>query len=371
MKKLVAQKKHAFLYLIILAAFTMDFLPCNAQYGKIEKEQTPVINEHSIENETPTVNFPANEQEENKVNEEKKSEVPALVYDLPFAPGIVHQFLLDNIEFKSTGIFRLNRVSVAYVPERDETGEKADYIRFLRLHTKLKKDGAEIFDKYYQLYQKNKVAARFMFARNPKKENVANSDNSLEAGNYELEFYFDNKLFAKFPFEIMALKDEDPNATGKQKTFIKGMWDDYGYLNWKQNATKGKQPTLKWSIYYQIADLNTDKEYSEVYCEMYKNNEYFATTGKKSNKIVLEGNWKRTDYSFYLTGREERADPRLILTKGQLEDAKYEVRDYGYGSEKINIFKFEVIDGEIVPDKQEGSALTIEGLEKVFWLKKQ
>ncbi|MBQ4819863.1 hypothetical protein [Aquimarina sp. MMG016] len=369
-------------FLLLMALAFMTTGVSNAQFGKLLKKKNK---SSKVDKSDP--NYDPNR----KI---LITDVPALKYDKPFPPAVMYRSFMKHIDFTSDGYLDLDYVSIGFPPKQDVDGnpekyngrkasggggimggtqKRDDYYRF---HLRLIKEGKEVYDVCYKAQYNNELYIKFErvdFALSDRDGSSEEpySKRKLENGKYTFEFYFDDKMFSRIPFEVVSIKNDDPYAKVAEKKFIRGVWNDYGYFDWEKNTDN---PRIYWNIYAQVEELLNSK-YKEVpmYCDVYKNGKYFATSGRvdqydNPSKEKLENTWDLYRYSLMLKGKKSGD----YVRQNDMTDGKYEVRMHIDGTN--HIYKFEMKGGKVIGSQKRETTDPLdfmEGMNKAFFIKKQ
>jgi hypothetical protein len=270
----------------------------------------------------------------------KTTKLPALVFDRPIPTAVWYSSFLKHATFYESGLFRLEHVSVAFPPNKDETGAAPDY-REKRFHVRIMNGENVVSDKYYQPQFTEETYIKFEVAE------TRGSDVELMEGKYNIQFMMDDKLFSEVPVEVVKVENKDPYAKVKEKYFLHGPWNDYALLSWTnpEDLSNGEQPKLHLKMFYQLEDmLNQGKDDVKIHSELLKDGKYFATTAKE--EIDLTNTWQSFQNAFFKIPANAQIDTDKILRKNGLPDGKYQIKNYVEG--KPRVFSFEIKGGNII-----------------------
>ncbi|MEM8559235.1 MAG: hypothetical protein AAGG50_15545 [Bacteroidota bacterium] len=317
--------------------------------------------------------------------------LPPLVYDRPFAPAIRTDRFLDYLEFEANGRFALTDFTVVFVPTQDANGATVDYYSEQRAHVKLIQGGTELWDRYYSGSSVHDGPAMdFSFNRTltnnkrPEANYEIGVNNVLTAGTYRLEFYLDDRLFWRFPFEVASMGSSDPYSTRGASLFLRGLWDEIGYFSFNSREIDAS-PQVYFSFYKQA--LRPDLERRTEF-------EYVAVI-KRGGRIVAAhdidqtcqgvddplGSYTRTDHSsgpytasFYPLPQDCIGSPD-VLRMEHLSDGAYTLELTLTGpnvDDEVRAYPFEIAGGRFVPAGQQvrdGTDPTqyLEGLNQVWF----
>jgi len=142
----------------------------------------------------------------------------------------------------------------------------------------------------------------------------------LTAGNYVLEFAADDKPFTRFPFTVVAGKNEDPYQPAGARYFIEGAWNEYGNLFYQRNDPQSSLTFTTW-----VQDQSgTGNKTSIPYEARLINLKDGKALGEDSGTLRLEPRWLELKLFLKPAG----GDKNSYLKAAELlrEDGRYSVR---------------------------------------------
>ncbi|MEL7362779.1 MAG: hypothetical protein AAFN13_11960 [Bacteroidota bacterium] len=314
-----------------------------------------------------------------------------LVYDRPFDPAIHTARLLDYLEFQADGRFALTDFTAVFVPTQDANGAAVDYYDQQRMHVKLVKGGAEVWDRYYSGSSvHNGPSMDFSFNRtlSGNKQPEANYEpgvnDMLTAGSYQLDFYLDDRLFWTFPFEVVSMGSSDPYSTRGASLFLRGLWDDVGYVSFNSREIDAS-PQVYFSFYKQAlrADLERRTEFEYVAVIKRSGQTVAAHDIDRTCQRVDDplGAYTQADHStgpytasFYLLPQDCVGSPK-VLRMEHLIDGAYTLELMLTGpnvDDEVRTYSFEIAGGRFVPAGQQVRDATdptryLEGMNEVWF----
>ncbi|MEM6784647.1 MAG: hypothetical protein AAF624_13040 [Bacteroidota bacterium] len=317
--------------------------------------------------------------------------LPPLVYDRPFAPAIRVDRILDYVEFEANGRFALTDFTAVFVPTQDANGAAVDYYDQQRMHVKLVKGGAEVWDRYYSGSSvHNGPSMDFSFNRTltnnkrPEANYEPGVNDVLAAGAYQLDFFLDDRHFWSLPFEVVSMGTSDPYSTRGASLFLRGLWDDIGYVSFNSREIDAS-PQVYFSFYKQAlrADLERRTEFEYVAVIKRSGRTVAAHDIDRTCQRVDDplGAYTQADHStgpytasFYLLPQDCVGSPK-VLRMEHLIDGAYTLELTLTGpnvDNEVRTYSFEIAEGRFVPAGQQVRDATdptryLEGMNEVWF----
>ncbi|MFQ3609761.1 MAG: hypothetical protein SNJ55_14095, partial [Chloroherpetonaceae bacterium] len=171
-----------------------------------------------------------------------------LAFDASSPTNVVFSDLLQyrglTIESKS-GELRLGELRLAFLPETEEGGAKAEYGTLDNQHritAVLTKGGSEA-GKF--IFNFDSRAGAFSTVRASSGNGYIESFTFTESADCILDFFVDAKKIFSFPFRVEKKASSDAYAKDGARYFLTGAWSEYGYVQVSSNA---KMP-IKWFFF--------------------------------------------------------------------------------------------------------------------------
>jgi hypothetical protein len=142
------------------------------------------------------------------------------------------------------------------------------------------------------------------------------SEKPLTGGNYLLEFVVEDKPFARFPFSVAEVKNDDPYQPAGNRYFIEGAWNEYGNIFYQRNDP---QSALAFTIWMQDKRGN-QKQTSTTYDLKLINLKDGKAIGEDSGTLRLDPWWLQLKLNLHPAG-----DKNSYLKAADLlrEDGRY------------------------------------------------
>ncbi len=305
-----------------------------------------------------------------------------LAFDASSPTNVVFSDLLQyrglTIESKS-GNLRLGELRLAFLPESEEGGAKAEYgilDNQHRITATLSKGGTEA-GKFIFNFDSREGA--FSTVRATSSDGYVESVKFTESADCVLDFFVDAKKIFSFPFRVEKKSSSDAYAKDGARYFLTGAWSEYGYIQVSNNE---KMP-IKWFFFLCNQNLSGNESidvFADV--ELFKDgklygswNQQAGVKGNEDKAAWLGANriWRAVgdgDGMPLYTLNKENGE---IMLPSHLKDGKYEIRITYYDKQKIrdkpkmiagqfqskpgaDVFAFEIKGGKVVPQGRQVSA---------------
>ncbi len=305
-----------------------------------------------------------------------------LAFDASSPTNVVFSSLLQyrglTIESKS-GELRLGELRLAFLPESEEGGAKAEYGTLENQHritATLSKGGAEA-GKFIFNFDSREGA--FSTVRASSANGYIESVKFTESADCILDFFVDTKKIFSFPFRVEKKSSSDAYAKDGARYFLTGAWSEYGYIQVSSNA---KMP-IKWFFFLCNQNLSGNESidvFADV--ELFKDgklygswNQQAGVKGNEDKAAWLGANriWRAVGDGDGMPLYTLNKDNGEIMLPSHLKDGKYEVRITYYDKQKIrdkpkmiagqfqskpgaDVFAFEIKGGKVVQQGRQASA---------------
>lgn len=305
-----------------------------------------------------------------------------LAFDASSPTNVVFSDLLQyrglTIESKS-GELRLGELRLAFLPESEEGGAKAEYGILENQHritATLTKGGAQV-GKFIFNFDSREGA--FSTVRASSSDGYLESFTFTESADCILDFFVDAKKIFSFPFRVEKKASSDAYAKDGARYFLTGAWSEYGYI---QVSSNPKMP-IKWFFFLCNQNLSGNESidvFADV--ELFKDGKLYGSwnqqAGVKGNED--KPNWLGANRIWRAVGDGDgmplytlNKDGGEIMLPSHLKDGKYELRITYYDKQKIrdkpkviagqfqskpgaDVFPFEVKGGKVVQQGRQVSA---------------
>ncbi len=186
----------------------------------------------------------------------------------------------------------------------------------------------------------------------------------MREGEYNLKFYGTGTHFFTFPFKVIKKKAKDPYSTFPEVYFLKGPWEDWGYITTTTTRNEGKN-RLQFMFYMDYDNPEVESEYKQAITSevKYKGTIYkgssrigillperrTANTGKKYHRTasVTRGTWT-AEGSVLVKNADMNAQ---YIHLEELENGQYtivfEVED-SQGKYTKKTFPFKISEGKLI-----------------------
>ncbi len=143
---------------------------------------------------------------------------------------------------------------------------------------------------------------------------------SLGTGSYLLEFAVEDKPFYRFPFQVVAVKSDDPYQPAGFRYFIEGAWNELGNLYYQRNEPQSSLIFTAWVQEKSGKEGKRSVPY-ELKLIRSRDNRVLATDAAT---LRLEPRWLKADLSL----RPSDGDGNSYFKAGELlrEDGAYRFR---------------------------------------------
>lgn len=318
----------------------------------------------------------------------------------PFMPAItMHSLLSDGLQLTVDGKLTTPNLKVNFLPTKTSKGERANYDEYKKENLLLH---AELMN-----IKISKMIGLFHYSVNPASkvdavmnQKMVDEDNfqdfhKVSAGHYELHFFAGGEHFYTFPFEVVAMKNEDPYAAFSEILFLKGAWEDWNYFDVQETAGK---KIMVWHHFMDNTTTNIENEFrTEKNCdykfryELFRNGQLFGAHDSRMNASKGEGYNLKIDYAAGGSRRTHWVDNGVQVSRipGEAQNwDKLEFKDFSDGTykmvvytldcannEKKRTFLFEVSNGKFVYHPQQNrkthkdQKTIVEGGPEKFWFK--
>jgi len=221
---------------------------------------------------------------------------------------------------------------------------------------------------------------------------------TLGEGKYVVKWSIDGEFITEYPFEVYK-KEANVDQYAKQKVFyfLKGDWNKMGALKFSDGKDRyGKVDkkffnTVSWKEFFNYDELKSPVEWStDMYASytLKKNGRIIGMSwngkskGDKSSLkiqgVKLNGFTQHTPQLYKATSQghpklEGIDNKPVFLYKKHLTDGKYVIEIKVKREEKPRLYKFEIVNGEIIPcDRQNRKVetpqtLVIENSDRNYW----
>ncbi|MEM1123356.1 MAG: hypothetical protein AAGJ18_23145 [Bacteroidota bacterium] len=387
-------KKHI-IQLASLLLLLSIFSTANAQIGAKLKNRLKGKKEEAKMNATDRAKAKAN----NTTSAATAKKVDLDYTSAPFMPAItMYSLLNDGIQLTVDGKLFTKGLSVNLLPTKTAKGEKANYDEY-------KKEDLLLTSELVNT-KTDKVVGMYHYSVNPvmKVGSVMNqkkvNDNEdffykIGAGNYALKFYAGGEHFYTFPFEVVAIQNEDAYATFSEVLFLKGAWESWNYFDTQDyNGRK----VMVWHHFMDNTTTDIENEFrTESNCE-YKYRYELLQSGKvigaHDSRMTASKNAGynlKIDYAEQSARRTHWIDHGVQLSripgdpknwdKLELEDLKdgnYEMVLHTLdcaNNKKKRVFPFKVAGRKVVQHGQQNRKIhqdhttIVEGGRDKFWFR--
>lgn len=366
----------------IIKLFTIVFLLCtfissNAQFGKL-KERLKLGN---------------------KKSKTKTSKVKLDFASSPYMPAITMQSLLGGgIHLTVDGKLSTKGLKVNLLPTKTIAGEKANYDEYRKenlllhselIHTKTQK----VIGKYH--YSVNPVMKVGSVMNQKKVNDDGDFFYQIGIGGYELKFYAGGEHFYTFPFEVIAIQNEDTYATFNELLFLKGAWEDWTYFDVQKTVDEN---TIVWHHFMDntttdiINEFRTESVSNYQYrYELLRNGQLFGAHDSRMTATKNAGYNLKIDYTTQKARRTKWADKNVQISRIPGDKHHWDklvLEDFSDGdykmvlhtidcanNKKTRVFPFKVANGKIVLNEQQNRkthkdhTTIVEGGRNQYWFK--
>ncbi|MFK7907546.1 MAG: hypothetical protein AB8B69_20585 [Chitinophagales bacterium] len=317
----------------------------------------------------------------------------------PYKPAITMQSLLGGgIHLTVDGKLTTKDLHVNLLPTKTTSGAKANYDEYkkenLLLHAELISTKTQkVIGKYH--YSVNPVM-KVGSVMNQKKVND-NGDffYKIGVGTYELKFCAGGEHFYTFPFEVIAIQNEDAYATFSEVLFLKGAWEDWAYFDIQQTVDEKR---IIWHHFMDNTTTDIENEFrTESKCdyqyryELFRNGQLFGAQDSRMTASKNAGYNLKVDYATQGAIRTKWLDKNVQISKipgDKHHWDKLTLEDFSDGNyemvlhtidcanyKKARVFPFKVANGKIVYHKQQDRkthkdhTTIVEGGRDQYWFK--
>ncbi|MFK7934636.1 MAG: hypothetical protein AB8G22_14085 [Saprospiraceae bacterium] len=317
----------------------------------------------------------------------------------PFSPAItMHSLLSDGVQMTVDGKLSTKNLLVNFLPPKTAKGAQANYDEFKKENLLLTSDlvntttDKTIGQFHYSVNSASKVDAYM-------NQKPVNDDgdffHKIGAGQYTLKFYAGGEHFYTFPFEVVAIKNDDPYGAFSEVLFLKGAWEQWNYFDVQETA--GKE-IMVWHHFMDNTTTDIENEFrTESNCdykfryELLRNGKVFGVHDSRMSGSKGERYNKTVDYANQSARRTHWVDQGVQLSRipgdpknwDKLElkdftDGNYEMHVYTVDCAKNELkrsFPFSVKNGKFVYHAQQNRKMhsdaktIVEGGREQYWFK--
>jgi len=387
-------KKHIISLFTFMFFFSI-FSTVNAQIGAKLRNKLKGKKEETRMNTTDKATAKAN----NKANTATAKKVKLDFSSSPFMPAItMHSLLNDGIQLTVDGKLFTKGLSVNLLPTKTAKGDKANYDEFKKenlLLTSILVNTANdntIGEYHYSVNPVMKLGS----VMNQKKVNEdGDFFYKIGAGNYVLKFYAGDEHFYTFPFEVVAIQNDDAYATFSEVLFLKGAWEDWNYFDTQDyNGRK----VMVWHHFMDNTTTDIENEFrTESNCEykyryeLLRNGKVIGAHDSRMTASKNAGYNLKIDYAQQGAKRTHWTDHGVQLSRipgdpknwdklelEDLQDGNYEMILHTLdcaSNKKKRVFPLKIANGKVVQHAQQNrkihkdSKTIIEGGRELFWFK--
>lgn len=287
-------------------------------------------------------------------------------------PGVTLHSLLTHytgLTMSLDGKLQIPKLIFSFLPPNLEGGDIPNYSSDIKEEVMVV---AKVVDRKTQ-----KELGAFYFDVNPYQNTFSHGEQhtghgydkviQMKEGQYDLKFYGTGTHFFTLPFKVIKKKSKDPYSVFPEVYFLKGPWENWGYITTDDSKTGGKQ-WLQFMFYIDYDNPEVESEYKQAVNSevMYRGTVYRGTTkiglllpqkaqaekrGKNFDRTATatRGTWTTMgSYLAKLNWKHEDNKSRYVNLK-TLKDGQYtivlEVKD-AHGKYTKKTFPFQISGGK-------------------------